>query len=84
MFKKFLRIVVAIVVANAICQAQQEAATTPHIGAGIKLSLLGIGGEAAIPITNKIDIRGGFNALSYSRTSIKMEWPTPGSSASVT
>lgn len=67
MFKKFLRIVTAIVIANAICQAQQEAARTPHFGAGIKLSLLGIGGEAAIPITNKMDIRGGFNALSYSR-----------------
>jgi hypothetical protein len=67
MFKKFLRIVAAIVIANAICQAQQEAATSPHFGAGIKLSLLGIGGEAAIPITNKMDIRGGFNALSYSR-----------------
>ena len=26
-----------------------------------------IGGEAAISITNKMDIRGGFNALSYSR-----------------
>jgi hypothetical protein len=59
--------VAAIVIANAICQAQQEAATSPHFGAGIKLSLLGIGGEAAIPITNKMDIRGGFNALSYSR-----------------
>ena len=67
MFKKFLRIVTAIVIANAICQAQQEAASAPHFGAGIKLSLLGIGGEAAIPITNKMDIRGGFNALSYSR-----------------
>ncbi len=42
-------------------------ASAPHFGAGIKLSLLGIGGEAAIPITNKMDIRGGFNALSYSR-----------------
>ncbi|HEU0047527.1 MAG TPA: hypothetical protein VFQ43_07980, partial [Nitrososphaera sp.] len=67
MFKKILRIVAAIVIANAICQAQQEAARAPHIGAGIKLSLLGIGGEAAIPITNKMDIRGGLNALSYSR-----------------
>src|SRR5712671_5198759 len=49
------------------CIAQHESASAPHFAAGIKLSLLGIGGEAAIPITSKMDIRGGFNAFSYSR-----------------
>src|SRR5215467_4706575 len=67
MFEKFLRFIVGITIATGICQAQQETARAPHIGAGIKLSLLGIGGEAAIPITDNMDIRGGFNAFGYSR-----------------
>ena len=67
MSAKLLRIVVAIILANAVCQAQQETASAPHFAAGIKLSSLGIGGEAALPITSKMDIRAGFNALSYSR-----------------
>ncbi len=49
MSAKLLRIVVAIILANAVCQAQQETASAPHFAAGIKLSSLGIGGEAAIP-----------------------------------
>src|ERR1051326_7064317 len=67
MFKKFLRLVLGITIATGICQAQQEAARTPHFAAGIKLSLLGIGGEVAVPITDKMDIRGGFNGFSYDR-----------------
>ena len=67
MFKQLLRLVVGITIATGICQAQQEAAHTPHFAAGIKLSLLGIGGEVAVPITDKMDIRGGFNGFSYDR-----------------
>jgi len=67
MFKRLLRVVIGIVIANGICQAQQEAARTPHFAAGIKLSLLGIGGEVAVPITEKMDIRAGFNGFSYDR-----------------
>src|SRR3954468_11961317 len=67
MFKKFLRIVAGIVIANGICQAQPDAARTPHIAAGVKISLLGIGGEVAVPITDKMDIRAGFNGFSYDR-----------------
>lgn len=67
MFKKILRIVLGITIANGICQAQQEAARAPHFAAGIKLSLLGIGGEVAVPITEKINVRGGFNGFSYDR-----------------
>jgi hypothetical protein len=47
--------------------AQHEAATTPRLGAGIKVSLLGIGGEVAVPVTDRMDIRAGFNGLGYSR-----------------
>src|ERR1041385_5266408 len=67
MFRTILRLVIGITIANGICQAQQEAARTRHFAAGIKLSLLGIGGEVAVPITGKMDIRGGFNGFSYDR-----------------
>ncbi len=40
----------------------------PHrIGLGAKISLLGIGGEAAVALTKRINVRAGFNLFSYSR-----------------
>ena len=36
------------------------------IGVGAKISLLGIGGEAAIALTKRINVRGGFNFFNYS------------------
>jgi hypothetical protein len=38
-----------------------------HVGIGVKVSLLGAGIEAATPITNRTNVRVGFNAFSYSR-----------------
>jgi hypothetical protein len=38
-----------------------------RIGVGAKISLLGIGGEAAIALTRRINVRGGFNFFNYSR-----------------
>lgn len=37
-------------------------------GVGVKLSLLGIGGEAAVALTKRINVRGGFNLFNYSDT----------------
>jgi hypothetical protein len=37
------------------------------IGIGAKVSLLGIGIEAATPLSKRINLRGGFNFLNYSR-----------------
>lgn len=37
------------------------------IGIGAKISLLGIGIEAATPLSRRINLRGGFNFLNYSR-----------------
>ena len=37
------------------------------IGIGAKVSLLGIGIEAATPLSRRINLRGGFNFLNYSR-----------------
>ena len=71
MLKKILRFAVrtilGITIATGFCQAQQEAASAPHFGAGIKISLLGIGGEVAVPIANRMDIRAGVNGFSYDR-----------------
>jgi len=39
-----------------------------RIGMGVKVSLLGAGIEVATPITHRSNLRGGFNAINYSRT----------------
>jgi hypothetical protein len=38
-----------------------------NVGVGVKVSLLGVGVEAAIPITYHTNVRVGFNAFGYSR-----------------
>jgi hypothetical protein len=37
------------------------------IGAGVRVSSLGIGGEAAVKLTGSSNLRGGFNLFGYSR-----------------
>ena len=37
------------------------------IGAGVRLSSLGIGGEIAVELTRRSNVRGGFNAFGHSR-----------------
>lgn len=51
------------------CRAQVVAAgnETGKIGVALKLSSLGPGAEVALPIGNKLNVRGGFNYFSYSR-----------------
>jgi hypothetical protein len=39
-----------------------------RVGVGVKVSLLGIGGEAAVALTKRINVRGGFNFFNYSDT----------------
>jgi hypothetical protein len=38
-----------------------------RVGAGIRLSTLGVGGEVAVEVVRKVNIRGGVNFFSYSR-----------------
>jgi len=38
-----------------------------RVGAGVKVSLYGIGGEVAVRVTHHTNVRAGFNAISYSR-----------------
>jgi len=47
--------------------ADTSGAGPRRIGVGAKISLLGIGGEAAVAVTRRINVRGGFNGFSYSR-----------------
>lgn len=50
------------------CSAQKEKWTVgSKIGVGVRLSLLGVGGEVATPLTRRSNLRGGFNLFSYSR-----------------
>jgi hypothetical protein len=39
-----------------------------RIGVGAKISLLGVGGEAAVALTKRINVRGGGNFFNYSHT----------------
>lgn len=38
-----------------------------NVGAGLRFSTLGAGAEAAVSLTNRLNIRGGFNIFQYSR-----------------
>jgi hypothetical protein len=38
------------------------------VGVGVKVSTLGIGGEAAVPLTHRSNVRVGFNLFSYGHT----------------
>jgi hypothetical protein len=52
----------------SICSAQTES-TPPfsRLGIGVKLSLLGVGVEAATPLSVRSNLRAGFNLFSYDR-----------------
>src|SRR5215469_7841656 len=38
-----------------------------NVGAAVKVSLLGVGGEVAVSVTHHTNLRAGFNMISYSR-----------------
>lgn len=38
-----------------------------HVGLGVRLSTLGAGAEAAVSLTNRLNLRGGFNIFQYGR-----------------
>ena len=42
-------------------------ATSFRIGIGVKVSTLGAGIEAAVPVAGKLNVRGGFNMFRYNR-----------------
>jgi hypothetical protein len=42
--------------------------SSSKVGIGVKLSTLGVGVEAATPLTSKLNVRGGFNFFRYSRS----------------
>ncbi len=53
------------VLTTPILRAQEGPDIPSRIGVGVKLSLLGVGGEAAIAVTHRTNVRVGFNAFSY-------------------
>lgn len=48
------------------------------VGVGVKVSTLEIGGEVAVAVTHRSNVRFGFNAFSYGHTFDKMARPTRG------
>jgi len=65
MLKRFLSIICFAL--PAIVLAQDSSAPFSAVGVAVKASLLGAGAEAATPLTHHLNLRGGFNALSYDR-----------------
>jgi hypothetical protein len=51
--------------------AKQSSEGRIPIGVGVKLSTLGIGGEVAIAVSHRSNVRFGFNAFSYGDTFVK-------------
>jgi len=39
----------------------------PDVGMGVRISSLGVGAEGAVAIVHRVNLRGGFNLLSYGR-----------------
>lgn len=44
-----------------------ESRDSGSVGAAVKVSLLGVGGEAAVRVTHRSNLRAGFNMINYSR-----------------
>jgi len=42
-----------------------------EVGVGVKVSTLGVGGELALPVTHRSNVRFGFNAFNYNHTFLK-------------
>jgi hypothetical protein len=42
-----------------------------EVGLGVKVSTLGVGGELALPVTHRSNVRFGFNAFNYNHTFLK-------------
>lgn len=56
-----------VAVAQTPAPPQKSQILGSHVGVGVKVSLLGVGIEAATPITYRTNVRFGFNAFGYSR-----------------
>lgn len=61
---------------SAPARSSSSAASSPksaskehfHVGVGVKVSTLGIGGEVALPVARRANARFGFNAFNYNHT----------------
>jgi hypothetical protein len=64
---RLVEIVVCLSLALAfpICSGAQSKSES-HVGIGVKISSLGVGFEAAVPILHKLNVRAGGNFISYS------------------
>jgi hypothetical protein len=60
--------IVAAAICPMNCGAQVHAGKSRNeVGIAVKISSLGAGAEVGVPLGQKFNVRGGFNALSYSR-----------------
>src|SRR6202030_4383517 len=57
--------------AEPAAPAKQSSEGRIPIGIGVKVSSLGIGGEVALAISHRSNVRVGFNAFSYGDTFVK-------------
>lgn len=57
----------AAAVVQAPSTSSAKSTDSGSVGAAVKVSLLGIGGEAAVGVTHRSNVRAGFNMISYNR-----------------
>lgn len=55
----------SILLISPLPSSAQKFKEGSKVGIGVKVSSLGIGAEAAIPVFGKLNVRGGFNMMSY-------------------
>jgi hypothetical protein len=53
--------------AAVVSQSSSSSEDGGPIGVGVKISTLGVGGEVAMRVTHRTNVRAGFNAISYNR-----------------
>lgn len=71
-FIRLIALACVLEVFSSLCWSQAAQTEAPlrltNIGVGVKVSLLGAGMEAAVPITRRTNIRAGANFFGYDRT----------------
>ena len=60
--------IVAFMLALPLVSSAKNRKSESKVGIGVKVSSLGAGVEAAVPVLEKLNVRGGFNYITYSHT----------------
>src|SRR4051812_43669247 len=63
-----IRLVLLVLMIGTISTASHAQSVASRFGVEAKISTLGIGGEAAVELTHRINVRAGYNAFNFDHT----------------